>query len=443
MGSDGQEGPCGAKAITRRNFLSTAGRGLIGTGAGLLVFSRAAGAVSANDKIVVGHIGVGGMGNAHVSWFASHADVETAAICDVDETRRLDTLKRLQGMRPDTRARPYADFREVLDRPDIDVITCATPDHWHALVTILAFQAGKDVYSEKPLSHSFAESSAMLAAGQRYGRVFQLGTQIHAGDNYHRVVELIRAGVIGKVHTARAWKNGGSPGLGYPPDQPPPPTLNYDMWLGPAPWRPYNPARCFFNFRYFWDYSAGVYADFWCHIMDLVFWALEPKGLRSIEARGEEPHDGLAETPQWIDVDYEFEDLRTEWRTDTPDVPGAAGRGIGAQFVGTEGSLVADYGTRLIFRGGQELTDVREVPWTLPSSPGHQRNFLDCVKSRALTESNLAYARRMTVPMYLGAISFRLRRKLTWDPEREEFIGDDAANRMLSRPYRAPWWLPG
>lgn len=429
-------------SLSRRDFLKRTGQGLVGLGAGLYLGAGRARAVSPNEKIVVAHVGVGGMGNAHVDWFASFPDVETAAICDVDEIHRLSTLARLKQMRPDTRAEAYADFRRVLERKDIDVITCATPDHWHALVTILAFQAGKDVYSEKPLSHNWAEGRAMVNAGRRYGRVFQLGTQIHAGDNYHRVVELVRSGVLGKIHTVRVWKEGGSPDLGFPPDQDPPPTLDWDMWLGPAPWHPYNPARCHFTFRYFWDYSGGDYADFWCHIADIVFWALEPTGLRTIAARGEEPHDGIADTPRWIDVDYEFDNLKLHWTTRAPDVPGAAGRGIGAQFEGTKGSLVADYGSRVIFLDGQELTDLPDVPQTIPRSPGHQRNFLDCVKSRALTESHLEYAFRMTTPMYLGSISFRLGRPLTWDPERERIVGDEAANRLLSRPYRAPWWLP-
>ncbi|NLC56288.1 MAG: Gfo/Idh/MocA family oxidoreductase, partial [Armatimonadetes bacterium] len=332
--------------LSRRSFLIGTGKTLAGIGAGALLAPRRARAASPNEKIVVAHIGVGSMGNAHVSWFAGFPDVEVAAICDVDETHRLETLQRLRQMRPETKAEPVADFRRVLDRPDIDAITCATPDHWHALISILAMQAGKDVYSEKPLSHTFAEAKAMAAACHRYGRVFQLGTQIHEGENYHRVVELVRSGVLGKIHTVRSWKTGGSPGLGYPQESDPPPTLDWDLWQGPAPWRPYTPARCHFTFRYFWDYSGGVYADFWCHITDVVFWALEPKGLHTISARGAVPDDGIADTPKWIDVDYEFDDLKIHWTTAIPDVPGAAGRGIGAQFEGTKGSLVCDYGSR-------------------------------------------------------------------------------------------------
>ncbi len=427
--------------LTRRGFLKTSGAAMIGTGAGLLVLPGKARAASPNEKIVVGHIGVGGMGNGHVRWFAGHRDVETAAICDVDENRCAATLKRLQGMRPDTQAKPYSDFREVLERPDIDAISCATPDHWHALVTILAFQAGKDVYSEKPLSHNLAEGQAMLRAGRRYGRVFQLGTQIHAGDNYHRVVELVRSGVLGKIHTVRLWKNGGSPNYGYPREEDPPKELDWETWLGPAPWRPYVRQRCHHTFRSFWDYSGGVYADFWCHIADIFFWSMDPGQPTTTEARGEAPN-GIADTPAWIDVDYEFPDVKVYWTSKTPDVPGAAGKGIGCQFEGTEGSLVCDYGSRAIFLGGEQLTDIPDVPKTIPRSPGHQRNFLDCIKSRELTESNLPYVRQMTIPMHLGCISFRLGRKLEWDAGREGFVGDESADRLLSRPYRAPWWLP-
>lgn len=427
--------------LNRRRFLTATGGALLGAGA-LAVPRRARAAVSANEKIVIAHIGVGGQGNAHVSWFAGLPDVECAAICDVDEGHRLQTLDRLKKMRPDTKAVPVADFREILDRPDIDAVTCGTPDHWHALITVLAMQAGKDVYSEKPLSTSFSEAQAMRRAAHRYGRVFQLGTQIHAGDNYHRVVELVRSGVLGEIHTVRAWKNGGSPGCGWGGETNPPPGLDWNLWLGPAPWHPYVPARCHFTFRYFWDYSGGNYADFWCHIVDLVQWALEPKGLRSASARGEAVTDGIADTPRWIDVDYEFDGLKLFWTTEPPDLPGCKQRGIGARFEGTKGALVADYGSRVIYLDGKEMDDIPEVPKSIPRSPGHQRNFVDCVKSRGVTESNIEHAYRLTTGMYLGEISFRLGRPVTWDPDKEEIVGDDAANRMLTRPYRAPWYLP-
>ncbi|UCH36234.1 MAG: Gfo/Idh/MocA family oxidoreductase, partial [Armatimonadota bacterium] len=335
-----------------------------------------------------------------------------------------------------------SDFRRVLDRPDIDVITYATPDHWHALIAILAFQAGKHVYGEKPLSRDLAEGRAMLRAARRYNRIFQLGTQIHAGDNYHRVVELIRAGVIGAVHTVRLWRVGKEIDLGFQPDGDPPPTLDWDMWLGPAPWRRFNGAVCPYNFRFYWDYSGGTFADFWCHVADLPFWALNPGAPLTVSASGDDPLDHMVTAPDFMDAEFEFTDLKMSWHSRTPDIPGAEDKGLGIQFVGTKGELVADYESRVIFLDGKQHADIPEVPASLPRSPGHQRNFLDCVKSGAQPESNLEYVVPMTLPMHAACIAYRLGRKLTWDAARGEFVGDDAANRMRHRPYRAPWYLP-
>ncbi len=428
--------------ISRRRFLQQVGTAsAIGAGA---LWARQTGAqtVSANEKVVVGHIGVGGMGNEHVNWFAGLADVEIAAVCDVDETHLAHTIERLGTLRPGSKVDGYKDLRDLLARDDIDAVTIATPDHWHALATILAFEAGKDVYCEKPLCHSVAESRAMVRARQRTNRVFQLGTQIHAEENYHRVVDLLHAGVIGKVHTVNLWKNGGSPGLGYPEPQTPPPGLDWDLWQGPAPEREYLAERCHFSYRYFWDYSGGDFADFWCHIADIAFWALGIGEPKTIHATGEPPLDGIADTPNTIDVDFTFDDLHLTWTSTTPAFPGAAGRGIGARFVGEKGELVADYFSRVVFLDGKELDDIPDVPQATPRSPGHQRHFVDCVRSRQQPESNLEYVQTMTLPMLLACISFRLGRKLTWDQATQRFVGDEAANRMLDIPYRAPWWLP-
>jgi len=425
------------KVVSRRSFLKTA----LGGAAGLTLLPGRCWSQSPNDRIVVGHVGVGGMGNSHVKWFAGMKDVDIAAICDVDEFHLADTMKKLREMRPDTKTEAYSDFRKVIERDDIDVISCATPDHWHALVAMHAFDAGKDVYGEKPLSHNVAEGRAMLEAMEKNDRIFQLGTQIHAGDNYHRVVELVQSGVLGEIKEVTIWKTTGSSDIGFPQDAPVPSGLDWNMWLGPAPYREYNPKRCHFTFRYFLDYSGGVYADFWCHIADIVFWSLAPEGLHTIEAKGERDWDSISDTPAWLEADFEFDDLTLHWKSHTPDIPGAEGKGIGACFHGSEGTLVCDYGSRQIRLDNEVLEDLPEVPKTIPRSPGHQRNFLDCVKSRALPESHLAYARKMALPMYLGLISWRLKRRLDWDCSEECFIGDEVANRLLSRPGREPWTL--
>jgi predicted dehydrogenase len=425
-----------SNSINRRIFLKQGGAAALG----LAFLPGWATKVAASDRLRIAIIGVGGMGNNHLKWFAALPEVEVVALCDVDENHLNESLKTLETLQPNLKAQGYGDFRHILDRKDIDAISCATPDHWHAQIATLAFQAGKDVYGEKPLSYDIREGQRMLKTLKRHDRIFQMGTQIHAGDNYHRVVEIIRSGAIGKVHTVRLWKTGLPPDLGTAKIQAPPPTLNWDMWLGPAPYVDYTPQRCHFTYRYFLDYSGGVFADFWCHIADIVYWSIDPKGLKTIHARGHTA-EGIADAPQWLDVDYEFDDLKIHWTHIPPDVPGAAERHIGAYFEGDKGTLLCDYSTRLITINGITVKDLPEVPVNLQRSPGHQQNFVNAVKSRIQPESNLEYARRLTVPMHLGLISYRLNRKLKWNSKREHFIGDKEANGYLHREYRKKWDL--
>lgn len=421
----------------RRSFIKRASIGL----AGFPFVANSLAKAAPSERIRVAHIGLGGMGKGHLRWFSAFPYVETVALCDVDSDRLANAAKLLVKRRPEAKPDTYADFRKILDRKDIDVITCATPDHWHAMVAIMAFESGKDVYGEKPLSFSLREGQLMEQALIRNKSVFQLGTQIHAGDNYHRVAEIIQSGVLGKIHSVRLWKTGGTRGMGFPANQTPPAALDWNMWLGPAPYVEYTPVRCHGSFRSFFDYSGGVFADFWCHIADVMFMALRPVGLSSIDARGEAPADGIADTPKWIDVDFKFKDLNVFWTTKPPKLPGADKMSIGAHFEGEKGTLTCDYNKRAIRIGKESFSDLKEVPVTLPRSPGHQLNFLEAVKSRGLPESNLPYARKMTLPMHLALTSFRLKRKLKWDSQKERVIGDPAANFLLSRDNRKPFTL--
>jgi predicted dehydrogenase len=424
--------------IGRRRFIGNTALGILG----IPLLSRNLRNVAPSDKVRVAHIGLGSQGNSHMNWFNALSDVEIVALCDVDKVILGETRNRLMSKNQNASVDTYTDFRHILDRKDIDAISCATPDHWHALIAIMAFRSGKDVYGEKPLSYTQAEGRAMLKSLEKNKSVFQLGTQIHAGENYHRVTEIIQSGKLGKINTVRLWKTGGSPGLGFPPDETPPDTLDWNMWLGPAPYEEYTPVRCHRSYRYFLDYSGGVFADFWCHIADIMFMSVHPVGLYSIESRGDRPHDGIADAPLWLDADFKFKDLDVFWTTEPPPVPGADKMSIGAHFEGTNGSLTCDYDKCVIRIGNEIMTDISDVPKTIARSPGHQRNFIDAVKSRQQPESNLLYARELTIPMHLAMISFRLKRKLKWDSLKEQFIGDEAANYLLSRAYRAPWSLP-
>lgn len=420
----------------RRSFIKKSVLGSLG----ITILPSLCNRVAASDRLRVAHIGLGGMGNNHMNWFANLPEVDIVALCDLDEIHLNDTLKKLKELKPDSKAKGYSDFRHILDRNDVDAITCATPDHWHAQIATLAFQTGKDVYGEKPLSYDVREGQMMVENMKKYNRVFQLGTQIHAGDNYHRVVEIIQSGAIGKVHTVRLWKNSFSPVLKATPNPVLPKTLDWDMWLGIAPMVDYEPNRCHLTYRYFLDYSGGVFADFWCHIADIVWWAINPTGLKTIEAKGKEPK-GIGDAPKWVDANFEFDGLNVFWTTKPPKVPGAKERGIGAYFEGDKGTLICDYETRSITINGQTMDDIPGIPKSIPRSPGHQQNFVDAVKSRIQPESNLEYARKMTLPMHLALISWRLGRKLNWDENTETFINDNEANSMLSRTPREKWKL--
>lgn len=420
----------------RRQFLKTGSLAALG-----MAFAPSLKAFAPSDKLRIAHIGLGGMGNAHMNWFANIPEVDIVALCDVDAHHLRETHNKLKELRPKgAKVKLYEDFRRILDRKDIDAITCATPDHWHAAIATLAFQAGKDVYGEKPLSYDIGEGKIMLENLNRYNRVFQMGNQIHAGDNYHRVVELVKSGLIGNVHTVRLWKTGTPPELKDTSPAPVPSQLNWDMWLGPAPYTAYIPAKCHFTYRYFLDYSGGVFADFWCHIADIVFWSLQPKGLKSITTKGEKA-DGIADVPKWLDADFEFDNLKIHWTSTPPDVPGAAEKGIGAYFEGDKGTLICDYGTRSITINGETMSDIDYVPLSVKRSPGHQQNFVDAVKARTQPESNLAYAREMTLPMHLALISYRLGRPMQWDAAAEQFLGDEEANALLHRKHRDKWKL--
>jgi len=423
-------------SLNRRAFIKKSALGALGLTFLPSLISRG----SVNDRVRIAHIGLGGMGNQHMDWFANLPGAEVVGLCDVDQNHLAATLESLKKMNPGTKATTHEDFRHILDRKDIDAITIATPDHWHAQIATLAFQAGKDVYGEKPLSYSVKEGKTMLINQAKYNRVFQLGTQIHAGDNYHRVVEIIKSGAIGRVHTVRLWKDSFSPGLGVAKVQAVPAWLNWDMWLGPAPYVDYVPERCHFTYRSFLDYSGGVFADFWCHIADIVWWAVEPKGLKQVTARGEKT-DGQADAPKWLDAEFEFKDLKIFWTTKAPNVPGAAERNIGAYFEGDRGTLICDYSTMSITINGETVSDIPSVAQSVPRSLGHQQNFIDAVRSRKQPESNLAYAREMTLPMHLALISWRMNRSLQWNAKKEKFVKDVEANGYLHREYRKAWNL--
>jgi predicted dehydrogenase len=397
-------------------------------------------AVQPSEKIVLGFIGVGGMGTGLLNIFKEFPEVKVAALCDVHEPH-LNRARELAGGGPAV----FADFRRMLDRKDIDACVIATPDHWHGITTIMACQSGKDVYCEKPLAHRINEGRAMVQAVEKYKRISQMGNLIHAEENYRRVVEIVRSGVLGKISKTRVWMAADRSGLGRPEDCAPPAGCDYDFWLGPAPKRPFNPNRFTFNWRYFWDYGGGILTDFCCHIVDLVHWAMEVDAPKTISATGGRyALSDNCEVPDTLEVTYEYEKAGQKflmvWSQTDANAHGLENQGLGIMFQGTEATLVANYKThRIIPEKGRKI---EEPPKTPARKSGHHREWLDSIKSRAQCSCNFGYGHRVTTVGNLGNISLWTGEKLAWDPVDERITNHREANQYLTKDYRAPWNLP-
>ncbi len=420
-------------------------RGFLAAGIGAAAMAPGGRVMGANERVNLGFIGTGGMGTGLVNIFKGFDDARVAAVCDVYEPHRTKARDE-SGASPDV----YDDFRRVLDRKDVDAVAIATPDHWHAIIAIMACQAGKDVYCEKPLGYRIAEGRAMVNAAEKHGRVTQMGNLIHAGENYRRVVEIVRSGVLGPISKARVWIAADRRGLGHPPDGDPPAGCDYDKWLGPAPVRPFNPNRFTFDWRYHWDYAGGILLDFCCHIVDLVHWAMEVDAPATIVATGGRyVLDDNAETPDTLEVVYHYDRPGTKgfdmvWSQTCSSTHGFEGKGLGILFQGTEATLAATYDSFAIFEEPKgKPADLAGVPKSLPRSPGHHREWIDAIKTRSACSCAFEYGHRLTTVGHLGNIALWTGQALRWDAAAERVTNVEAANAHLARAeYRAPWSLP-
>ncbi len=422
-------------------------------------YARVAGA---NDRVQVGFIGYGLIGKQHVVDFRKLADVDCVAVAEV-HAGRLDEGASACG----AGAKTYRDFRRLLENKDIQGVVVSTPDHWHCAMTILACAAGKDVYVEKPLTLFVREGRWMTQAARRYNRIVQAGTQQRSGIHYAKALELLRAGHLGEVHGARiAVSRNVMPGFGDPPDAAAPSGMDYEMWLGPAPKRPYNPHRSIYHFRWFWDYSGGQMTNLGAHEIDIVQWYLNAKGpgaASSIGGRWSLRDNG--ETPDTQDAIFRYEP-RLSLQVSLREAAVGRGQGNGLEFFGTKGSMT------LARSGFQVYPDLRQPPENLipqmsghpvggpvvsPEKPApwmeamrqsatndlfgaHARNFVDCIKSRQRPNADVEEGHRTAVACHLANISLRLGgRTLRWDAEREEILEDREASAFLEREYRKPW----
>ena len=401
-------------------------------------------AVGANDKVRVGLIGCGGMGRGDLNTFFMNPEVDCPIICDIDDAQIAKTAKMVEGKRgklPDT----VKDFRRVIDRNDIDVCLVATPDHWHALPMIYACQAGKDVYVEKPLGRTIQEGRAMLEAQKQNNRVVQMGTQWRSGKHYGEAVDFIQSGKLGKIRMVRTWAYlDWLGGVGNPPDGPVPAGVDYDMWLGPAPVRPFNPNRFHFNFRWFWDYAGGLMTDWGVHLLNVCLWAMGPETpLRVSSSGGRHVLTDNSETPDTQVTVYDFPSYTLIFEHQIQGGLGPGGRPHGMLFNGTEGTLIIDsQGWEVIPEPKKNSLEAAKHPAGPDARPAHVRNFLDCVNTREKPVENLEIAHFVSSIAHLGNIAMRSQSEIAWDPKKERITGSREAKKLLKCNYQNNWKLP-
>lgn len=431
----------------RRDFLK-----LSAAAAATLIQSPVAKA-QPSERLQVGCIGVGGRAAALLQTFASHPACDVVAICDVD-TRKLpaaiEAVKKLNGQTPTA----VQDYRRLLDLRSLDVVVIGTPDHWHAIPTILACQTGRDVYVEKPDGHNIVEGQRMVAAQKKYGRVVQLGTQSRSNKHFLSAIEYIRAGHLGTCLVAKAWESGMQSSIGRPADSEPPQGVDYDLWLGPAPKRPFNIRRFHGSWRWFFDYGTGDLGNDGVHRLDIARWALSaaieaqglpPLGLpRVITAHGGHWYfDDMQEWPDTMQVNYEYAGqpgriLTYEMRVWNP-YP-YLGEPEGVAVFGDKGYIVIGNRGWRAYRG-KELAAQDQGHY---DEALHVDNFIDCVKTRRKPNADLeTVGHPSSLLCHAGNIAWRTGHRLVLDPATETFDNDPEANALRSRPeYRPPYLLP-
>ncbi|NLN77949.1 MAG: Gfo/Idh/MocA family oxidoreductase [Armatimonadetes bacterium] len=437
--------------LSRREFLKTTGAAVALTGVGITAASADTGASEAkkatppSEKITVGFIGVGPRGQHLFNEFTRYEDVQVGAVCDVYEPHLQGALAK-----SGPNAKGYKDYRKLLEQKDLDVVVIASPPQWHPLMSIAACEAGKDVYCEKPTSRYPAEAQAMLKAAVDNKRMTQVGTQIHAGDNFRRCVEIVRSGVLGKISTVKVICNMNEyPGLPRVADSPVPEGLDWDLWTGPSRKIPYNQTR-FELHRYFTDYVGSWLHELGPHIVDLAWWAMDPGPLKSVTATGGRyVIQDMSDIPDTMDAIWEFDDFTMMWSNTTcngynfgfggaPD----GGRRLSVIFQGTNGTLIGDYGSYQVVADGQVLKDFVAPEPSIPSSPGQQRELLNAVKTRELPLCSFQYHQPMALAFDLAHVAMNSGRKIHWDHKTGQVIGDEKAQKMCFPNYRKPWALP-
>ncbi len=445
-------------AVSRRQFLDRSiksgfSAALVAAGVG-----AASRTVAASDKVVVGVMGVGGRGTQLTAFFADRSDVEIAYVCDVNAKRLPEVAKVVESKQGKT-PKMVGNFQRMLEDKNVDAIVCATPDHWHSLATVLACQAGKDVYVEKPVSHDIWEGRKMVEAARKYKRVVQTGTQNRSSSYGRTARELIASGKLGSIHLVRVYNMLNRAPVENLPDTAPPEGLDWDMWLGPGPLRPYNPK---YLRRVFWDFNGGIITDDGVHQLDLACWVCCVSFPKSVHhAGGRLFFKDIAETPDTSIVAYEYDGLRlifeeTWWTPYMIKVPNNIRESTTQfpdwyPFIGTRTEIYGSEGMMILGRhgGGWQLFDKEGKKVASEKQPfsamqaAHVGNFINCIRDRKRPNAEAEEGHVSAALCHMANISFRVGdRKLMFDSTKETFADDKEANQYLKRTYRKPWVVP-
>ena len=433
--------------FSRRQFIKTSGAAAIA--APLIIQStvlRGKG-MAPSDRINLGIIGCGGLGKANLNACVSQSNAVVTAACDVWKERLDPVVERFKST-----CKGYTDFRELLLRKDLDAVIIATPAHWHAVIAIAAAEAGKDIYLQKPMTMHLDESLAVRNAVRKHNIICQIGTQIHASENYRRVVEIIRSGNLGAIATVRTFfvMNEAPNGIGLGNNTTNiPKGMDWEMWVGPARMQPFNPnlVKDAYYHGFWMDFSGGWTPGMAPHIIDLPVWALDLGFPTEVSAAGGRfiiRDDGDAYDNHEVLIKYP--NLTISWMSSLTNSYGfdfareqKSQRRLGIYFHGVNGTLQTDYSNHLIYPEGNRMDGMQTPPVSVPPSPGHELEWLQCIKSRIQPSCNPAYHARVDIPIQLSTLSLKLGRSIRFDPVTEKIVGDEEATKLAIPQYRAPW----
>ncbi|HTM48157.1 MAG TPA: Gfo/Idh/MocA family oxidoreductase [Bryobacteraceae bacterium] len=431
----------------RRDFIKGAGAALT-----TQIFTGAV--KGANDRISVAFIGMGRMGMGNLGHAMKQPNVEIAAVCDVYQPHLEKAVAAsARGPNNEPGARPAArgvkDFREILNDKSIDAVCIATPDHWHPYMTVEACKHGKDVYVEKPVAVAVEEGRKMVQAARKYNRVVQAGTMQRSGAHFQKACEIVRSGQLGKVTFVRTWNysNMKEEGIGAPPDTAPAPGLDWEMWLGPAPERPFNANRfgvdpnAFSHFRWFWDYAGGMMTDWGIHLLDIVQMAFDEAAPTAVTALGSKLFiKDNRETPDTLQVTYEYPGFIATYENRLGNAQSMFQQNYGILFHGSKGTLFVDRGRYQLYPEKDSTLEEVTVKSSNNSNMAHWANFLECIKTRQKPVSDIEIGHRSTTTALLGNVALRSKLRIDWD-SKAETTAQPAARKFLHREYRKPWKL--